>query len=82
MDMQVCAIFDVAAGVYSRPFFCGSKGLAVRMFQDEVGRDAADNPMFKHPQDFRLFYLGTFDDNSGVFNGVKVPELLFNGSDR
>lgn len=82
MHMVVCSVFDVAAGVFARPFFVASKGLAVRSFQDEVARVAEDNPMYKHPADFRLFYLGTFDDNSGMFNGVVAPELLFNGSDR
>jgi len=82
MFMEVCAVFDVAAGCYSRPWFFASKGLAIRTFQDEVARDAPDNAMFKHPADFRLFYLGRFDDNAGRFDCVASPELLLNGSDR
>lgn len=87
MQMIVCSVFDVAAGVYSRPFFVASKGLAIRSFQDEVSRKADDNPMSAHPADFKLFYLGTFDDLTGKFTGVGFdgvgqPELLLNGSDR
>lgn len=81
MEMIVVAVMDKMAGCYGRPIFVASKGLAVRSFQDEVKRDGADNPMFKHPGDFDLFYLGTFDDNTGFFNGVTHPTILFKGSD-
>ena len=83
MQMVVVAIYDNAAGVYARPVFVGSKGLAVRSFQDECRRPGEDNPMHKHPEDFKLFMLGTFDDVAGSFQATESgrPVLLFNGSD-
>lgn len=86
MEMIVVSIFDVAAGVYSRPVFCGTKGLAVRSFQDECRRAGTGDQlgdMQRHPEDFRLFLLGTFDDVQGRFLPVDSgqPVLLFNGSD-
>jgi len=47
--------------------FVASKGIAVRMFTDEVNRSASDNVMFSHAGDFVLFELGLFDNVSGVF---------------
>jgi len=83
MQMVVVSIFDIAAGVYSRPVFVGSKGLAVRSFQDECRRVAPDggNAMNSHPEDFNLFLLGTFDDVTGKFCNEDLPALLFRGSD-
>jgi len=65
--LTVVAIFDRASGVYSRPAFVNSTGMAIRSFQDEVNRDSGDNPMFNHAQDFDLCYLCKFDDNTGKF---------------
>lgn len=82
MEMFVCAVFDQAAGVFGRPFYCRAKGEATRGFMDEVARvGSADqpNPISSHPQDFALFCLATFDDNSGVFRPLDVPERLLTG---
>lgn len=75
MKMQVLAVHDAASGVFARPIFVASIGVGIRMFGDEVQRQAADNEMFKHPEDFSLFHLGEFDDNSGCFDlsGNEVP---------
>jgi len=86
MDMTVVSIFDVCAGVYSRPVFCQSKGIAMRSFQDEcrrVGPDGQLSDMQRHPEDFNLYLLGTFDDSLGKFSPADSgqPVLLLKGSD-
>ncbi len=63
MKMLVCTIRDRAAECYGRPFFLPATGVAIRSFQDEVNRNAPDNQMYAHPDDFDLvirywFYLG------------------------
>lgn len=74
--LQCCAVMDVAVGAYNRPFFVPSLGLAVRSFEDECCRKAVDNPMFNHPQDFALFHLGQFDEESGRFTNLDNPHRL------
>lgn len=86
MEMTVVSVFDVAAGVYGRPAFCASKGVAVRSFQDECRRPGSEdrpNDMHRHPEDFILYLLGTYDDNLGQFAAADSgkPVLLFKGSD-
>ena len=45
-------------------------GVAVRSFADEVNRKSDDNQMFRHPDDFELWSLGGFDDETGEFHAV------------
>lgn len=73
MQLFVVAVFDRAAQAFSRPFFCPSLGLAIRSFSDEVNRDSADNPMFKHADDYDLFHIGGFDDSTGELSKCTSP---------
>ena len=76
MKMIVVSIKDRAADAYGRPFYVPSVGVAIRSFQDEVNRAAEDNQMYQHPDDFDLFDLGSFDDNTGSFDLHEAPVLL------
>ena len=76
MKYVVVTVFDRAAGAYSRPAYVGAVGLAVRSFQDEVNRDAPDNELFKHPDDFDLYHLGHWDDVGGTFELFEKPKKL------
>ena len=76
MKMLVCTIRDRAAEAYGRPFFLPATGVAIRSFQDEVNRDAPDNQVYAHPDDFDLYELGVFDDFDGKFALHDDPKLL------
>lgn len=77
----VVSVKDRAADVFNRPFFVPHRNVAVRDFTDEVNRSAADNPLNKHPDDFDLYVLGTFDDNTGVFVMEDTPLVLVRAKD-
>jgi len=64
MKVQLYAIFDTATGVYEKPFFGQSDGEVKRSFMD-IANDA-DHPIGKHPEDYSLYRLGNFDDNTGM----------------
>ncbi len=64
MKVQLYGIFDTAAGIYQKPFFGQSDGEVKRSFMD-VAVDK-ECPIGKHPEDYSLYRLGTFDDNSGT----------------
>lgn len=70
MKHVVCSVYDRAAQFYGRPFFVVAAGQATRSFRDEVNR--SDSEMGKHPEDFDLWQLGVFDDNSGLFEPAVV----------
>lgn len=79
MLLFMCAVKDRAAQAYGRPFYVASEGLAIRGFQDEVNRPAEDNPLNRHPDDFDLYVLGTFDDNRALVELEPQPRLLMLG---
>lgn len=63
----VVAIHDRQINAFNNPFYVASRGHANRMFGDEVNRADEHNQMYKHPEDFALFELGTFDEQTGIF---------------
>lgn len=77
----VVSVKDRAADVFNRPFFVPHRNVAVRDFTDEVNRVAADNQLNKHPDDFDLYLLGTFDDNAGTFSMEEQPVVLVRAKD-
>ncbi len=63
MRLNIYSIFDTASGLYLRPLFAQSDGQALRTFYDCA--TSAENEIGSHPEDYTLFRLGMFDDNTG-----------------
>lgn len=74
MVLVACSVFDVKASAYMQPFFVPNTSMAIRSFGDAVVNP--ETGISKHPEDFQLFKVGEFDDNSGLFSPVPVPEYL------
>lgn len=77
----VCAIKDSAVQTFGQPIFVPALGAAVRSFMDEVKREAPDNMLSLHPEDFELWYLCKFDDEAGVFEAQDEVRCLLRGKD-
>lgn len=72
MQTKVYSLFDRKVGVHSVPMFFTHEGYFLRAVM-EIVKDPNTN-VGRHPADFELLYLGTFDDNTGRFDqaeGVK-----------
>lgn len=80
MNMVVCALFDTAAQVYGRPFFAHVTAQAIRSLGDEVNSSSKDTDLSRHPDDFELYLLGSFDDASGVISSHD-PQFLVRARD-
>lgn len=76
---QMCTVLDMVAQQYGRPFFAVSEGSAIRGFQDEVNRPG-DSVLFQHPDDFQLFIMGQFDDETAAIDLLDTPRLLVSGA--
>lgn len=63
---RVYSIRDLKAEYYNRPFFARSEGEAIRIFVES----AKDNLLDRYPDDFKLFFIGTFDDNRAELDAV------------
>ena len=78
MKHFVYAIFDRASGVYDRPFPAISDKAAERSFGDLVAD--SNTTVGRHPDDFTLFRIGSYNDNNGKLEG-EVPEKIANGAE-
>lgn len=79
MKQVIVSIRDSVAQCFSRPVFTQTEGTAIRSFIDEVCREDQGNDLNKHPSDFDLYVVGTFDDDNGVFTSEQPPRLLMKG---
>lgn len=79
MKQVVVSIRDRAAECFSRPVFTQSVGTAIRSFTDEVNRNEPNNELRRHPEDFDLYSVGVFDDETGMFECESIPRLLIKG---
>jgi len=79
MEQQVYGIYDVKAGEYSRPVFYANDAQAIREWSDVCKEK--NTMFFKHPGDFVMHCLGTFDTKSGKFEALKQPRHIAAASD-
>mgnify|MGYP000615718505 CR=1 FL=1 len=64
MIYRVYTIYDSKAELYCTPFYHRSKGGCLRMFQDMA--NDRNSQIGQHPEDFTLFEVGEFDDQTGM----------------
>lgn len=67
--LQVFEIYDLKGLYYDRPFFMKSKGDALREWQT-VANDESTK-MGKFPEDFCLYHIGEFDEQTGKIDQFK-----------
>lgn len=70
-------VFDAVAAVYLPPFFFMTDGEAIRAFANTC--NDGQSQMAKNPSDFTLFYIGEFDDETGLADPAVVPVRLKTG---
>ncbi len=75
----VVSVYDTVANLYGAPFVAINEQVAVRQFIAEQQHPNGRSPMQTHPTDFRLFKLGTFDDQRGAYELLSQPEFLYQG---
>jgi len=77
MQLNMYTIYDEGAKAYATPFFLHNDAVALRAFADNINGDGNSN-LSKHPDQFTLFCVGTFDDSNGLITAVP-PRTLGNG---
>jgi hypothetical protein len=79
MILKIFSLFDEKAQTYNTPQYLAHEGEALRMLLTTL--DDNKSMVSKFPEDFSLYCLGTFDDNSGKFEGYNEPQLIKRISD-
>lgn len=81
MELRIYAVKDRATDAYAQPMFLQTNNQAIRLFQDEVNRAAPDNALNKHPDDYDLYYIGKWENESALLTPTERPELIMRGKD-
>lgn len=80
MIRNAYSIFDSKLATFSQPFFDLTDASAIRNFSDAIADGSnPNNQWHKHPEDFSLFVVGSFDDEKGELLAV-VPRSLITAS--
>jgi hypothetical protein len=77
----IVAIKDTAARVFGIPFVVQAAAQAVRSLRDEVNSTDSTSDVCKHPGDFELYQIASFDDDSGLVVPELSPQLLCRAKD-
>lgn len=75
MILRICAIFDVKAKAYMLPQFFPTVAVARRGVAAAVN-DPAAGFLHKNPEDFILYHLGDFNDETGQFTQLPNPDVV------
>ena len=79
MDLDgVYSIFDSCACVYGTPFVMDNDNTAIRSFTDYC--HIPDTSLFKHPEDYSLVRLGSFNKKTGALETLFQPDILLRAS--
>jgi len=74
MKMKIFSMYDTKLEGFMRPFFLQTEAVAVRAIID-LAKDPAEQTS-KHPEDFVLYELGTFEDHSAVIDQLVPPRRI------
>lgn len=72
--MKVFSVYDSKVEAYSPPLCAKAKGEALRQFSDLVNDGVS--PISKHPADYTLFEIASFDELTGVITPHPTPISL------
>lgn len=77
MKLNIYSIRDSKVGAFHNPFFSHSDATAVRSLKAAL---QSDGPMSVSPDDYALYKLGVFCDESGLIVSEPVPAHVENVS--
>lgn len=73
MILLAFSLLDTKTGHYSTPFFFNHRGHAIRAATELAA--SSDTTVGRHPSDFTLCEVGTFDDQTGQLRTMDVIAL-------
>lgn len=72
MNTNFYSVFDILSSVFHKPFTELNHATAKRAFSTSV-------TSIPHKNDLVLYYLGSFDDNTGYLTSKENPEKIITG---
>lgn len=78
MKMTIIAIFDRKAQIFVEMSATQNVGVATRAFSAAINTPS-ESPIHKWPEDFELYNLGEWDNETGALTGAKHKKLIVAG---
>lgn len=75
MKKDLYSICDVKTGIFYPPMEFTNRNDCMRGIGDDLRH--RDTIMSRHPEDFNVHYVGTFDDETGVVTPNQVRAVSF-----
>lgn len=73
MKLNIYALFDSQIAAFAQPYFSPTNGSALRAFADHVNDKTS--PVNKHPGDYSVYQLGSYDDQTGEIQPLKPARI-------
>lgn len=67
MKFFIIALRDIKANQHEPPMFVANTNVAIRDLRDMVNEKDGQRPWQRHPEDFELWELGEWDNETGSF---------------
>ena len=74
MKLELYTIYDSKEEIYYRPLFFLNDGTALRTFEDMT--NDKNSKISKHPEDYTLWHLGSYEDSSATLTPLKTKKCL------
>ena len=78
MIYKLTATKDRAIDAFQPVVTVRAEGEAIRAFQDALNEPKNGN-MYNHPDDYDLYVLGDFDDQTGIIHPEPAPRKIADG---
>ena len=65
---------DMKAEAFLQPFFSPNQGTALRAFDDACQK--SDSPFYVHPNDFVLYEIGEYTDETGLLKALNPVKMF------
>lgn len=72
MIVKIFSIYDSKAKLWTKPMFTQTEGGMLRSFMD-ISNDE-NQPIGQHPEDYALFQIGEFNEDTGNIKGFDNTE--------
>lgn len=79
MCKSLYVVRDVKAEFYGDPIVLDNDAMARRLFFDAASDP--NSPLSKHPEDYALYLVGTYDYRTGTISSLDTPVHLGNASE-
>lgn len=79
MKLNLYSVFDSKMASFGHPYATQRDEAAIRSFSDAVNNPAKENDWYRHPEDYSLYRIGEFDNDSAKLTPC-LPEPLITAS--